>query len=151
MKYFAFFIVAFLFLVVGGGLLFSLFESESNPRIRGFTDGLWLATVTTTTLGYGDTFPITPHGKLVAALLSVSGFAFFGVFTAFVARFILERWIREDASHRIVIKTEDPELEQALGKLRRGLSHLSQRELLDLDNEFDKIFEKRLEEKKKRL
>ena len=36
---------------------------------------LWWAVVTVTTVGYGDTYPVTALGKLVAAMTAISGIA----------------------------------------------------------------------------
>ena len=36
---------------------------------------LWWSVVTVTTVGYGDTFPVTVLGKLVAAMTAISGIA----------------------------------------------------------------------------
>jgi voltage-gated potassium channel len=52
---------------------------------------MWWAVTTITTVGYGDTFPVTPAGRGVAAFLMVSGIALFGVLTANLAAFLLER------------------------------------------------------------
>lgn len=46
---------------------------------------------TVTTVGYGDTFPVTPAGRGVAAFLMVAGIALFGVLTANLTAFLLER------------------------------------------------------------
>jgi voltage-gated potassium channel len=46
--------------------------------------------VTITTVGYGDKFPVTTEGRLIAALLMTAGVGLFGTFTAFVASWFVE-------------------------------------------------------------
>ena len=41
--------------------------------------------MTVTTVGYGDHFPVTPIGRVLAAGLMATGIGLFGTFTAFVA------------------------------------------------------------------
>src|SRR5256714_9688541 len=46
---------------------------------------LWWAVVTLTTTGYGDVVPITPLGRMVAALVMISGLGVFGLWTGILA------------------------------------------------------------------
>ena len=46
---------------------------------------LWWAVVTLTTVGYGDVVPITPLGRLVAALVMICGLGVFGLWTGILA------------------------------------------------------------------
>jgi voltage-gated potassium channel len=46
---------------------------------------LWWAVVTLTTTGYGDVVPITPLGRLVAALVMICGLGVFGLWTGILA------------------------------------------------------------------
>ena len=46
---------------------------------------LWWAVVTLTTTGYGDVVPVTPLGRLVAALVMISGLGVFGLWTGILA------------------------------------------------------------------
>lgn len=57
-------------------------EDGSESSIDSFGDALWWAITTVTTVGYGDTFPVTPAGRGIAAVLMVTGIALFGVLTA---------------------------------------------------------------------
>lgn len=45
---------------------------------------------TITTVGYGDPYPVTPEGRLVAGVLMCAGVGLFGMFSGFLAaRFVV--------------------------------------------------------------
>ena len=46
---------------------------------------MWWAIVTVTTVGYGDRYPVTEGGRMVAAVLMLLGIGLIGVLTATVA------------------------------------------------------------------
>lgn len=77
--------------ILGSAALVLSAEEAGGGSIDSFGDALWWAITTVTTVGYGDMFPVTPMGRGVAAFLMVTGIAFFGVLTANVAAFFLER------------------------------------------------------------
>jgi voltage-gated potassium channel len=52
-------------------------------------DSLWWAATTVTTVGYGDTFPVTATGRLVAVALMLVGISLVSVITATVATWFL--------------------------------------------------------------
>jgi len=60
-------------------------ERDANESLRSFWDALWWAISTTTTVGYGDIYPTTPEGRLIAVLLMLTGIGVIGVFTATIA------------------------------------------------------------------
>lgn len=60
-------------------------------HITTFGDALWWAAVTVTTVGYGDTFPVTVVGRLVAFALMLVGISLLGVLTASVAAWFVGR------------------------------------------------------------
>lgn len=70
-------------------LVFYLFESSVNHKIRGFIDALWWGFSTATTTGYGDITPITTQGKFLGILLMLTGMALFAMFTALFADTII--------------------------------------------------------------
>ncbi|MET0736454.1 MAG: ion channel [Microbacterium sp.] len=62
-----------------------------GANIETFGDAIWWAFVTITTVGYGDYYPVTPWGRIVAVLLMCGGVAVVGVVTATLASWVLER------------------------------------------------------------
>lgn len=51
------------------------FERRAGGAIDDFATALWWAITTATTVGYGDTYPVTPAGRLIAAVVMVVGVA----------------------------------------------------------------------------
>jgi voltage-gated potassium channel len=71
--------------------------SETDPtRFPNPWRGLWWAVVTVTTVGYGDTFPTSNFGRVVAGLLMLIGIGFLGLVTASVAA----RFVASDADDK---------------------------------------------------
>lgn len=67
------------------------FEQHARgSTIHNFGDALWWATVTVTTVGYGDRYPATAGGRGVAVVLMLAGIGLIGVLTATVASYFVE-------------------------------------------------------------
>jgi voltage-gated potassium channel len=77
--------------VIGTAAAVFALEEGGGGTIDSFADALWWAATTVTTVGYGDTYPVTPAGRGVAVFLMFTGIAFFGVLTANVAALFLDR------------------------------------------------------------
>lgn len=77
--------------VVGAAALTLAVEEAGEGTIDSFGDALWWAVSTVTTVGYGDTYPVTSAGRGIAAFLMVAGIALFGVLTANIAAFFIEQ------------------------------------------------------------
>jgi voltage-gated potassium channel len=73
-----------------GSIAIMQFEVVPESNIKTPDDALWWAFVTMTTVGYGDIYPVTPGGRLLAALLMITGVGLFGTFTGFIASWFLE-------------------------------------------------------------
>lgn len=66
------------------------FEEGINKNIHDFGDAMWMAFTTLTTVGYGDCYPVTAGGRLLCAILVLTGMGLFSLFTAEFAAFILK-------------------------------------------------------------
>lgn len=72
-------------LVIFSAIAILQVETDPNSNIKTAEDAIWWAYVTITTVGYGDKFPVTTEGRLIAAVLMTAGVGLFGTFTAYVA------------------------------------------------------------------
>ena len=76
----------------------AILEFERNDpgvNIVGPEDAIWWSFVTMTTVGYGDRYPVTTGGRIVAAILMICGIGLFASFTGFLASW----FVQGDKSH----------------------------------------------------
>lgn len=60
-------------------------KSSSVRQIDSFSDGLWWAVQTVTTVGYGDVVPVTEVGRFLGILLQILGAMMFGSLIAIIS------------------------------------------------------------------
>jgi voltage-gated potassium channel len=60
-------------------------EDDTNSNIKTAEDAIWWTYTTITTVGYGDKYPVTTEGRVLAMVLMTFGVGLFGTFTAYVA------------------------------------------------------------------
>uniref|UniRef100_A0A8C7H7Y4 Potassium voltage-gated channel, KQT-like subfamily, member 2a n=1 Tax=Oncorhynchus kisutch TaxID=8019 RepID=A0A8C7H7Y4_ONCKI len=70
--------IGFLCLILASFLVYSV-EKDDNDMFETYADALWWGLITLTTIGYGDKFPKTWNGRLLAAMFSMIGVAFFAL------------------------------------------------------------------------
>ena len=81
--------VVCLLMTVFGSLAVLQFEQVDESNIRTAGDAVWWAFATVTTVGYGDHYPVTLEGRLVAAMLMAAGVGLFGTMSGLVASWFL--------------------------------------------------------------
>jgi voltage-gated potassium channel len=75
---------------VCAAVAFTLVEDVGEgQRLGSFFDALWWSTTTITTVGYGDIFPVTAGGRVIAGITMLVGISTFAVVTARVASFLV--------------------------------------------------------------
>lgn len=87
--------------VVAAGLVYEFERNGADTNIRSFPDALWWAATTVTTVGYGDHFPVSAAGRGVAVALMVTGIALFGVLTASIAAFFVEKDTQDEVNQNL--------------------------------------------------
>jgi voltage-gated potassium channel len=92
-----------------------------DANITTFSDALWWSLTTMTTVGYGDRFPVTASGRLVAAGLMIGGIALLGVVTATMASWLVQRVAVEEERNEAVSRREIAELTAEVRALRAML------------------------------
>jgi voltage-gated potassium channel len=79
-------LVIFLMVVFLASVAEYFLEHDVQPATFGSVPAaLWWAVVTLTTTGYGDAVPITPLGRIVAAMVMICGLGVFGLWTGILA------------------------------------------------------------------
>lgn len=84
-------------IAMGGSMaILRLEQAIPTGNIKTPSDALWWSIVTITTVGYGDRYPVSDGGRIVAAILMIVGVALFGTFTGFVASLFVEPDIKRE-------------------------------------------------------
>lgn len=91
-----------LVILLGGAISLYLLEHEVNKTIDNLGDAIYWAVISMTTTGYGDITPSTAGGRIIAAVVVVSGLVLLSIVTATVSSVFVERKIREGKGLEIV-------------------------------------------------
>lgn len=83
------FVIGLLVLVCSSIMYFA--EKDAQPdRFSSIPAAMWWAVVTLTTVGYGDVYPVTTIGKMLAALLAFLGIGMFALPTGIISSGFME-------------------------------------------------------------
>lgn len=96
--------------VLGGGAAYAAVEKAQDLSAW---DGVWWAIVTVTTVGYGDTFPETDAGRIIAIAVMFVGIGFIAILTAAAA----ERFLREQRDERHELEGVEQRLDEIVRRL----------------------------------
>ncbi|MGF1772993.1 potassium channel family protein [Vibrio maritimus] len=68
-----------LLITVGAGLIMWAESGDPDANIQHIGDAVWWAFVTVSTVGYGDHYPVTSVGKVLAGMIIICGVGMFGM------------------------------------------------------------------------
>jgi voltage-gated potassium channel len=69
---------------------------DLSSNIKTIGDSVWWTFVTSTTVGYGDFYPVSFMGRFVGVLLMFFGVSLVGIITGNIASLLVERQLKED-------------------------------------------------------
>ena len=106
---------------VTAGILMTVVDHENFPSIG---SGLWWAAQTVTTVGYGDSVPVTLLGRLIAVLVMLLGISFLTVITAAITSAFVSRPRSERTSSNAEPATAEQlrEIEQRLERIEAAVT-----------------------------
>lgn len=113
-------LVAFV-LITASSTVILHFEVADGANIKSAENALWWAFATITTVGYGEFYPVTGEGRLIAAILMTAGVGLFGAFSAALAAWFL---IPENEA----TDAEIAAMREELHKVREAMERLAIRE-----------------------
>lgn len=99
------FTIAFLVLSLSSaGVL--MVERTPEANIKTAEDAVWWSVTTVTTVGYGDRFPVTTGGRLIAAALMFTGVGLFGTLSGVLASFFLGDGKRAEEENALLARID---------------------------------------------
>jgi len=113
--------------LVGFVASLAVLEAERNApeaSITTFGEALWWTITTVSTVGYGDRYPVTVEGRLVAATLMVAGIALLGVVTASIATWFVENLRRAQSEVSEDVEEVSTDVEATRAQLADVLAEL---------------------------
>ena len=112
--------VAFVMVLFSTTLMLEAERHAPDATIKTGGDALWWALTTVTTVGYGDTYPVTGEGRVIAAVLMLVGIALFGSMSAIItSKLILPKETKDHEEMRREVRALHAEIKELREELRK--------------------------------
>ena len=110
--------VSFILITFGAMSILYLESPLKEGNIKTAEQALWWVFVTMTTVGYGDFYPVSMEGRILAGLLMSAGVGIFGIFTVKCTQILLSSAHEEDEKHLQEIHDEVKQLRLEIRELK---------------------------------
>lgn len=122
-----------LLLTVGSSLVLVVESNDPNANITNAPDALWWAFVTISTVGYGDHYPVSFLGRIVAGVMIITGVGIFGMISGLVASMITSP--KDDEGSKMLLNTNQ-QLLKAIYSLEANQAVLT-KQIKQLEDKID--------------
>jgi voltage-gated potassium channel len=112
--FFAAALVSIMLITISSISLLHFEVSAEGNNIKTAEDAVWWAITTITTVGYGDKYPVTTEGRIIAIFLMAAGVGLFGVFSGFIAAWFLTPNAKKSEIDLSLLRKEIAELKLLL-------------------------------------
>lgn len=107
-------IITVLFGAIG---MYLVEPGNPNANIKNLDDAFWWAVSTVSTVGYGDVYPVTSEGRIIATLTMFAGIGILGTFISTIGARLISEKLKQEAPTVIddtkrVIKSHIDRIEQ---------------------------------------
>jgi voltage-gated potassium channel len=112
--------IAVVMIVFSTALMVEAERHAPGATIKSGGDALWWALTTVTTVGYGDTYPVTTEGRIIAAGLMLVGIALFGSISAIVtSKLILPKETKDHDELRREVRALHEDIRELREELKK--------------------------------
>ena len=91
-------VIALMLIFIIAWLVLLAERGNPNANITTYSNAVWWAFVTITTVGYGDYYPVTTLGRLCAIVLMFAGLGIIGVLSSYLASTFISLQRRREAN-----------------------------------------------------
>ncbi|MFL2694268.1 MAG: potassium channel family protein [Candidatus Actinomarina sp.] len=109
-------VLSFILFFIG---IFGYIFFITEPDVKSYSDGLWWALVTITTVGYGDITPLTNLGRLVASALMFLGLGLIASLTAVISVKFIQSFVDHHTNDDVLEKLE--EMHKDIDEIKRKI------------------------------
>ncbi|MGF7118329.1 voltage-gated potassium channel [Methanobacterium oryzae] len=110
--------------LIFGSILFYLVESPVNPTASTLDSSAFFMIVSMTTVGYGNTVPVTRIGQLIAVTAIVVGIAYTGWVTAAMASSLIEDFRKKRKAETEKLNKSMENILEKLDKIEKELEEI---------------------------
>lgn len=110
-------IIGFSIIIILGVIIVSVEKNSPQSNIKTITDGIWWALTTITAVGYGDRYPVTTIGRMIAVIVMFTGITLFSLIIANIASYFVEQ---DEEKKQVEIESKINSLEKKIDKLLKN-------------------------------
>ena len=90
------FFIILLFIIFSSSIMIFSLEHKVNPHeFQSITDAIWWSIVTITTVGYGDIYPVSTAGRILASIVMIIGISSIAILTSIFSSSFIDNLLQK--------------------------------------------------------